>query len=141
MTSELYDLIIELRPETTSAGQAEHMKRKWSYLETTCAYLPQSQNCASQSTTSVDDNASRGSRQDQNKLNLLGGVGSGRLETFSEPRTGRHEEEYDRTSISDEQITDIHLDWVRATRQGESEEGLRTNTGASTEVSRLSDII
>ena len=73
MTSELYDLFIELRPETTSAGLAEHMKRKWSYLETTCTYLPQSQNCASQSTTSVDDNASRGSRQDQNKLNLLGG--------------------------------------------------------------------
>lgn len=33
MTSELYDLIVELRPDNTSAGLAEHIKRKYEQFQ------------------------------------------------------------------------------------------------------------
>lgn len=65
------------------------------------------------------------------------GADSLQLKEFSEPHRGRHEEGYDCSSISDEQVTEIYLEWVRATRQRESEESLRTKTGTSTKLSRL----
>ncbi|KAI1788923.1 hypothetical protein LXA43DRAFT_843469, partial [Ganoderma leucocontextum] len=85
VTSELYDLIVELRPDTTSAGLAEHIKQLHllEYHKRRRQYLAR-----------------------------------------FEARDG-----YDNTSISDEQITEIYLDWVRATRQGESEDSLHTKTG------------
>ena len=43
VTSELYDLIVELRPDTTSAGLAEHVKRELNNHLNSCtpAYLNQ----------------------------------------------------------------------------------------------------
>ncbi|KAI1781643.1 hypothetical protein LXA43DRAFT_908159, partial [Ganoderma leucocontextum] len=87
VTSELYDLIIEFRPDTTSAGLAEHIKQ---------LHLLQYHK-----------------RRREYLVNF-------------EAREG-----YDNTSISDDLITDIYLGWVGVTRQGESQESLKTKTGVA----------
>ncbi|PIL36750.1 hypothetical protein GSI_00439 [Ganoderma sinense ZZ0214-1] len=131
VTSELYDLIVEFRPDTTSAGLAEHIKRKSTDLSRSELGLTQTQELHL---------LQYHKRRREYLLNFEartkqqvwpGGGQDVKLRKFPEPRTGRHKEGYDNTSISDELITDIYLSWVRATRQGESEESLRTKTGTS----------
>ncbi|PIL35895.1 hypothetical protein GSI_01555 [Ganoderma sinense ZZ0214-1] len=108
VTSDLYDLIIELRPSLTSAGLAEHIKQLHllQYHKQRREYLASFEARAKQKTW----------------------LAPAKLQKFPEPHTGRHQEGYDNTSISDELITDIYLNWSKATRQGESEESLRTKT-------------
>ncbi|KAG2059578.1 hypothetical protein BDR06DRAFT_1003175 [Suillus hirtellus] len=116
LTRDLFDLLIELRPSSTSAGLEEcirqlhlfeYKRRMLEYLEAVSTY--ESSNSSDSRTLGLGHYFNHGA---------AGGMtaGSG-LQAFSEPDD---QLSYDNKSISHEIITEVFVDFSTRTRQNES---------------------
>ncbi|KAG6379441.1 hypothetical protein JVT61DRAFT_11916 [Boletus reticuloceps] len=104
LTHELFNLVVEIRPSTTSAGLAEQLKheRKWAYLKAV-------------------------QREQSKATGTAGlakfGITANMLKPFSTPDDPQG---YADKSISHEVITEVFLDFSGRTRQAESQLYLRS---------------
>jgi hypothetical protein len=131
LTRDLFDLIIEIRPSHSSAGLAENIKRTYQ-----CTHLALTTRLTSATEMHLLEYRRR-------FLEYLQAFEARRetpfspaiLKPFSVPQNERAHSKssplgYDDKSISDEMITEVFVEFSARTRQAESEQYLRTLTGA-----------
>ncbi|KAA1474099.1 hypothetical protein DENSPDRAFT_852057 [Dentipellis sp. KUC8613] len=108
VTRELFDLIVEMRPSGTSGGLAHHIKQLhlFEYHQQRYTYLKHYEAQLARPNSLVNPPP---------------------LEQFSKP--GDNTAGYDPTSITDDLVTDVYLEFSQNTRRAESEAYMRTLTG------------
>ena len=142
-TRDLFDLIVELRPSSTSGAIAERIRRKSAChisgnLVPVFGLLPELhlleyQRCALEYLESFQRERSK-----PKTVAAYFGKGDLRPATFS---PFAHSHGYAGRSITDEMVSEVYLSFVSRTRQQESELYLRTLTGRELLFFRLGRIV
>lgn len=134
LTSELFNLVVELRPSTTAAGLSENFKRKLyhqclgpsDHTLLICSRLPTELHLLEYHKQKLAYLKSFQARSQQVSVLKVA------LRTFAKPESsGKNLTGYDGTSITDDLITDVFAKFSEQTRQKESEESMRTKSGKS----------